>query len=85
METAKEIPLTSEEIKLVKDLQKLAKRWKTHGKDLWLYSASGRLWVMMRGDTERNPFPEMHRTVGGGVNQDNCIELIDIPNDGGDW
>lgn len=83
METKKGIPLNSEEIKLINALRRLEKQWSKHGKDLWLYSASSTLNVMMRGSTSRNPHPEELRS--GSANQDNKITTIDIPNDGGDW
>lgn len=55
-----------------------------YGKRLWLYSASGVLTVMMHGDREDNPIPEM--LPNAGTNPDNIITTISgIGNDGGDW
>lgn len=78
------VECTPEEMKLIKSLKRLAKKWKKDGKRLWLYSGSGTLYVMMQGDTEDNPTPEMLST--GGLNPDNQITIISgITNDGGDW
>lgn len=85
METEAGVKLDEEEIKLIKSLQRLAKRWEKHGKDLWLYSASGSLHVMLKGDRERNPEPEMVPRYGG-VNPVHSVTVITgITNDGGDW
>lgn len=63
---------------------RLAKKWEKDGKRLWLYSASGVLTVMMHGDREDNPIPEM--LPNAGTNPDNIITTISgIGNDGGDW
>lgn len=83
METQAGIPLTEEEIKLVKSLQRVADKWAKHGKRLWLFSGAATLHVMMHGDIESNPNPEM--TNRGVVNQDNIVSDIKITNDGGDW
>ena len=49
-----------------------------------LYSASGVLTVMMHGDREDNPIPEM--LPNAGTNPDNIITtVLGIDNDGGDW
>ena len=54
------------------------------GKRLGLYSASGVLTVMMHGDREDNPIPEM--LPNAGTNPDNIITtVLGIDNDGGDW
>ena len=82
MKTLKYIELTEKEVKLIKSLERVAKKWKTEGKRLWLFSASGTLTVMM-GDFEGNPDPRMGEN--GGINPNNIIATIDIPNDGGDW
>lgn len=85
-ETDAGIELTDKEKELIRDMKKLATKWKKHGNRLWLYSASGTLCVMMY-EGESNPNP----TMGGsnpsneGVNPDNQVTSIDIPNDGGDW
>lgn len=78
------VKCTPEEDKLIDSLRRLANKWKKSGSRLWLYSASGTLHVMMHGDTDYNPAPELTRN--GGSNIDNSIIIIDgIPNDGGDW
>lgn len=82
-ETQAGIECTPEECKLIDSLNRLAKRWKKDGERLWLYSANGSLHVMMNGDREDNPTPELSST--GGSNIDNSITTVDIPNDGGDW
>lgn len=78
------VKCTPEEDKLIDSLRRLANKWKKSGSRFWLYSASGTLHVMMHGDTDYNPAPELTRN--GGSNIDNSIIIIDgIPNDGGDW
>lgn len=78
------IECTPEECKLIESLNRLAKKWEKDGKRLWLYSASGVLTVMMHGDREDNPIPEM--LPNAGTNPDNIITTISgIGNDGGDW
>lgn len=78
------VKCTPEEDKLIDSLRRLANKWKKSGSRLWLYSSSGTLHVMMHGDTDYNPAPELTRN--GGSNIDNSIIIIDgIPNDGGDW
>lgn len=77
------IECTPEECKLIESLNRLAKKWEKDGKRLWLYSASGVLTVMMHGDREDNPIPEM--LPNAGTNPDNIITTISgIGNDGGD-
>lgn len=69
---------------VTESLNRLAKKWEKDGKRLWLYSASGVLTVMMHGDREDNPIPEM--LPNAGTNPDNIITTISgIGNDGGDW
>lgn len=83
-ETEKGVECTPEECKLIDSLNRLAKKWKRYGKRLWLYSGSGTLYVMMKGETKDNPYPEF--TNDGGCNKDNVIDIIQgITNDGGDW
>lgn len=49
-----------------------------------IVDASGVLTVMMHGDREDNPIPEM--LPNAGTNPDNIITTISgIGNDGGDW
>ena len=82
--TRAEIECTPEECKLIDSLNRLAKKWGKDGKRLWLYSASGVLTVMMHGDREDNPIPEM--LPNAGTNPDNIITtVLGIDNDGGDW
>ena len=82
MQTQAGIPLTEEEIALVKSLRRLANKWRKSGTRLWLYSASGQLCVML-DEGSGNPYP---KTTGRGYNQDNLVETIQgIHNDGGDW
>ena len=82
MTTNNGIELTEKEVKLIKQLEAVARRWKKDGGDLWLYSASGTLCVMLNGDTKRNPTPEFK---GDSPNSNNVVTSINIPNDGGDW
>lgn len=78
------VECTPEECKLIDSLNRLAKKWEKDGKRLWLYSASGVLTVMMHGDREDNPIPEM--LPNAGTNPDNIITtILGIGNDGGDW
>jgi len=68
-------PMTEEQA--VKALKRLAKRWP---KTLWLFSASGTLWVMR---TLEDGSPAI--TSRGTMDQEYIVDDIDIPNDGGDW
>jgi len=71
------IECSDEEQRAINSLKRVAKKWP---KTLWLFSASGTLWVMKRGlEGERV------KNRDGGVDKDYIIESIDIPNDGGDW
>lgn len=75
---------TPEEDKLIDSLKRLAAKWEKDGKRLWIYSASGSLHVMMRGDIASNPIPEYEKY--GGANYKNSIIIIHgILNDRGDW
>ena len=97
MKTRAGIKLTKHEASCVRALRRLAKKWDEEDNRLWLFSASGHLNVMMDGgDEEQSHFgftkgnPHPAYTAGGGigggrVNQENYVEEIDIPNDGGDW
>lgn len=73
--------LTKEEELAINSLKRLAKRWP---ETLWLFSASGTLWVMRKNS-------DGGRAHGGcnvsneGVNPDYIVARIDIENDGGDW
>ncbi len=84
MQTEIGVQLTEKEIKLVKSLERLDKRWQRDGGRLWLFSASGLLHVMLCGDIPSNPEPTM-LPVTLGVNPKNSVITVDIPNDGGDW
>lgn len=57
-------------------LKALAKKWP---KDLWIYCADGRLYLMQEEHGERMYTPR------GGVDPDYCICSFKIPSDGGDW
>ena len=87
METESGVSLTEHEESCVKSLKRLAKKWRKEHNRLWLYSASGVLFVMMREDeTSPNSNTIGSITAGrGGINPENCVCTIDIPNDGGDW
>jgi hypothetical protein len=69
--------LSADEVRAVKRLRKLAKEWPD---TLWLFSASGILNVMRKGADG-----EQAHLKGSGVNPDFIVDVIDIPNDGGDW
>ncbi len=69
--------LTRAEQRAVKALDRLAGNWP---KGLWLFSASGTLWVM-RTDQGGERVVEGH----GGVDPAYRAASIKIPNDGGDW
>jgi hypothetical protein len=70
--------ITKEEKNAINTLQKLAKKWPS---SLWLFSASGCLCVMKKKDNgERAILPD-----GLSMDQDYCINTIDIENEGGDW
>ena len=82
MYTEAGVKLKKKEINLINALKRLEKRWEKDGKDLWLFSASSTLYVMMYGGTKRNPEPDYKKES---VNPNNAITSIKIPNDGGDW
>ena len=46
---------------------------------LWLFSASGTLYVMKKKNGERVVLPD------GGMNPNYIVDVIDIESDGGDW
>lgn len=88
MKTMAGIKLTKHEESCVKALRRLAEKWNADDNRLWLFSASGRLHVMMDGDglySDTVPNPNPTFDIGGQVNKVNWITEIDIPNDGGDW
>ena len=75
-----DIKLTKDEDAAINGLKRIAKKWP---ESLWLFSASGTLYVMRKKDGGYahgggNPSP-------GGVNPDYIVDKIDIENDGGDW
>lgn len=70
-------PLTPEESRAIKTLQKLARKWP---KSLWLFSGAGTLHVMRAG---ADGLPVMDRH--GGTDPDYSLATIEISNDGGDW
>ena len=87
MKTEAGTQLTKHEESCVRALKRLAKKWDSEKNRLWLFSASGTLHVMMEED-ETNPVAELIENAGyadGGVNPQNRVCCIDIPNDGGDW
>lgn len=69
--------LTKEETAAINTLKRLAKKWP---KSLWLYSASGTLWVMRHDENGEKAMNHL-----SGFDGDAAITSIDIPNDGGDW
>lgn len=85
MKTNAGYELTEHEASCLRSLKRLAKKWNQHTNRLWLFSANGRLTVLLK-EGNGNREPEFNRA--GCVNQNNIVvgaEDIDIPNDGGDW
>lgn len=73
-----DIEIAAEERRAIMALHRIAKKWP---KSLWLFSASGSLWVMRAGpDGEKIKLGN-----GEGNDPSYAIAPIDIPNDGGDW
>jgi hypothetical protein len=72
-----DIELTSEELKAIKRLQNAAKNFP---KTLWLFSASGILYVMKKDKNGKHAM-----LSHGGVDQEYIIARVEIENDGGDW
>ena len=71
-----DLVLTTKEEKAIRALHRLAKIWPD---SLWLFSASGSLYVMKKNaDGER-------ARKGTGIDPEYIVESIDIENDGGDW
>ena len=71
------IDLSKEEKAAIDTLKRLSKRWP---ESLWLFSASGRLWVMKKdADGKRVELPHC------GVDPAYVVTDINIDNDGGDW
>ena len=74
--------LTKEEQKAISSLRRLAKRWPD---TLWLFSASGTLFVMRKNGDGQHAF-------GGGNPSSSGVDpyyivttISGIENDGGDW
>ena len=84
MKTRADVELTDHEKSCIRSLKRLAKKWHKHTNRLWLFSASGRLHVLLK---EGNGNTEPEFDIFGCVNQNNVVQCgeIDIPNDGGDW
>lgn len=79
METDNGIELSAAEVAAIKSLERLAKRWPG---SLWLYSASGTLWVMRTDDNGM----QAHLSGGrSGIDPGYSVTAINIQNDGGDW
>lgn len=77
------IELTDEQCRLVASFERLMKKW---DKNICINAIAGQLTLMLLGDTEQNPTPEMSKQEG--FNPDNIIEdllFIGILSDGGDW
>jgi hypothetical protein len=68
--------LAKGERRAIKALEKIAESWPN---TLWLYSASGTLYVMRKRDGKKAFF------LGGGVDPDYIVISINIESDGGDW
>ena len=78
--TENTIEPTDEEERAIRSLKRVAKTWP---KTLWLYSASGSLCVMKKNaDGERAVVKDSR---GDGVDQNYCVDAINIENDGGEW
>lgn len=72
-----EFTLTPEEKKAIAALKRLEKTWPS---SLWLFSASGTLCVMRKGEDG-----EHVTTSTNSVDAEYHLASIDIENDGGDW
>ena len=74
--------LSDEEVKAIKSLRRLAKRWPD---TLWLFSANGSLCVMRKGLNGEH-VTDPPNEAGAGMCQAMRITAIQgIDNDGGDW
>lgn len=87
MKTVAGYPLTEHEESCIRSLKRLSRKWNKHTNRLWLFSASGHLYVMLsEGNGNREPvYTPGGGVAGGTVNQNNIVCKIEIPNDGGDW
>ena len=73
-----EVPLTPEEKRAISRLKSLAKVWP---ESLWLFSQSGSLLIMRYGEDGMEA-----KADSGSFDYEYALsELIDIPNDGGDF
>jgi hypothetical protein len=68
-----------DEMEAIDALKAIADKWP---KSLWLYSASGTLWVMKK---KRDGTRAMTHGRGSGFDQKYALDCIPIENDGGDW
>ena len=75
--TVKNIEATPEETKAIKRLQNAANNFP---KSIWLFSASGTLYVMKKDKNGKHAM-----LSHGGVDQAYIIARVEIENDGGDW
>jgi len=76
-----EVPLSREERLAIAALRRLASRWP---RSLWLFSASGDLCVMRRGEQGDRVLVAQDEP-GASMDQTYVVTSIDVPNDGGDW
>jgi hypothetical protein len=69
---------TAEEARAIASLKRLARKWP---RSLWLFSASGTLCVMRRGEDGEHAITDQE-----GIDSAYLIDVIQgIDNDGGDW
>ena len=69
--------MNAAEHQAVRSLMELSLLWPS---SLWLFSASGTLYVM-----KKNSRGERVMTASGGVDQKQVMFKVPIENDGGDW
>ena len=74
-ETDNDSALELAEAKAIRSLKRLATIWP---ESLWVFAASGTLWVMKKEGGKK-------MFAGEGVDQDFCLGRINIECDGGDW
>ena len=87
MTTMAGYPLTPHEESCLRSLKRLARKWNKNTNRMWLFSASGHLFVMLgEGNGNKEPtYADLGGLGNGSVNPNNQICEIDIENDGGDW
>jgi len=73
---------TKKEQKAIDSLKRIAKKWP---ETMWLFSASGTLCVMRKGENGEQVTTDIKKYGGGGMDQEYVLATIDIINDGGDW